>query len=771
MKRLLLLLALLGATSMMAQQSYVDSVDVLHYDIHLDMGHHTLNRMEGYTNVRLRALQPLDSLTLDLWLADVDSVLIDGQPVPYANCSTYLSIPVAAAAGDTLTVGVHYRKGASVMPQGWGGFYFDDNIYYNLGCAIYRYPHNCGSTWFACRDNFYDKATYHFNITARPGWKAICSGMLDSVVAHADGSAAYSWTLAQPTPTYLVGVAAAPFRTIERHFQGAQGSYPGLIGFLQHDSVGVASTFALMDRVIPLLEQRFGPYRWGRVGYVATPKGSMEHVANIAFITDCMASDDEMCHSVMAHEFAHSWFGNLLTCATADDMWINEGGASFCEEIAIEGLNAGLRPNRHIEYADENLYDVLLHAHLTDNGFKPIYGQAPNYTYSTTVYDKGATVWHSLRGYLGDTLFYASMQRLFDRCAFGVIDSRQLCDSLSAYSGIDLRNFFRFHVFNPGFCNYEVVDFGTDFVTIRQQSYGTDSLMDANRVWVTFFSSNLEQARRLVCFDGAEARCAIAPLHFEPAFAVVDYDKALSRAAIATQHTVTATGSVNMPLSLFKSIVSQVADSAWLYVTHHWTPAHGGADAEEGIVRLAGRHWTVQGILPYTCLMDGQFRYARAGADRSLDANFMLHKNSIDSVRLLYRPDEAAPWQVVSATHTGSSSSGYFVVPTLQTGQYTLAVVDTARLTLGVIELGKDDASLRIYPNPTMGSFTILTARPGEPLTVSFCDMAGKTVRDNLHTASGDSLHVDLPSGVYTIVVKHNQSGAYTSKRIAIRNN
>lgn len=771
MKKILFFIALLGGAATMAQQPYPDSIDVLHYNIHLDLGHRTPNRMEGFTDVQLRTLKAIDSVTLDLWVADIDSVIVDGSQVGYVNRNTFLSIPMPSAAGDTHTVTVHYRKGATVMPQGWGGFYFENDIYYNLGIAIYRYPHNCGLSWFPCRDNFYDKATYHFDITSRPGWKSICTGMLDSVTPHADGSTAYSWTLNRPTPTYLVGVAAAPFHVIQRDFQGANGTYPGIIGFINHDSTAVADNFAHMDLVIPLLEQRFGPYQWDRVGYVSTPRGSMEHVGNVAFVSDCMSTDQEICLSTMGHEFAHSWFGNLITCATADDMWFNEGGASFCEEITIEAINAAHNPKRYIAFADENLFDVLLHAHLKDDGFRPVYGQSPDHTYGTTVYDKGATVWHSLRGYLGDSLFYASMRTLFCRCAFGTISSRQLCDSLSAYSGINLHNFFRFHVFNAGFNDYEVVDFGTDFVTLRQQSYGTDSLMDGNRVWVTFFSDNLEQARRLVCFDGAEMRCPVAPLPFQPAFAVVDLDKALSRAAIATQRTATATGPINMPLSLFKSTVNQVpaADSAWLLVTHHWTPSIGAVPAN-GIVRFAGHHWTVQGHLPYTVLMDGQFRYIRSGSDRSLDENFLLHKNSIDSTVLLYRPDVASPWQVVSTSHTGTTSQGYLVAPTLQTGEYTFAVVDTAALTLAVTTPTPADDAVRLYPNPSNGTFTISTAQPGEALLVTVLDLAGRTLRDSLAATSGDSLRLDLPSGNYTLVVRRLASGKSSSVKITVKN-
>ena len=80
-------------------------------------------------------------------------------------------------------------------------------------------------------------------------------------------------------------MAVAPFHTIERTYESEYGTYPALLGFTNHDSVNVWNAYENMSRVIPMFERRFGPYRWDRVGYVSTTRGSMEHVGNVAFTT------------------------------------------------------------------------------------------------------------------------------------------------------------------------------------------------------------------------------------------------------------------------------------------------------------------------------------------------------------------------------------------------------------------------------------------------------------------------------------------------------
>lgn len=771
---LLLAVAVLFCMPLRAQDNITDSVDALHYDLRLDIGNHTPNRIEGSAAVTMHVLRTMDTVGLELCVSDIDSVLVDGIVVPfrYDYDSRTVRVPFGGNAGDTTTVTIFYRKGQYLAPQGWGGFYFDNNIYYNLGIALYEYPHNMGKSWYPCRDNFYDKATYHLAITARPGWKAICTGLMDTVYTNADESSTFEWTLNRQTPTYLVGVAVAPFHTIERTYEGEYGTYPALLGYLTHDSVGVWNAFDNMSRVIPMYERCFGPYRWDRVGYVSTPKGSMEHVGNVAFTTYCMALQDEACLATMSHEFSHSWFGNLLTCATSADMWINEGGASFCEEVAVQAIYAESDPLRYKEYAKENLLDVLTNAHISDDGFKPVYGQTPEYTYGKTVYDKGATVWHSLRGYVGDSVFYASLRRLFDRCAFQNIDSWQLRDSLSLYTGNDLTDFFNFHVFGAGFNDYRIDSLVFDrisaYVRICQTSYGTDSLANGNRVWVTFFSPLLRTAKRLVTFDGEYGE-AVFQLPFKPVFAVVDYDDDLSKASIGEQRTIKAKGSYDCAPALFKAEVNKVEgnDSIWLYVKHHWTSPDTSLSPR--YLRMADRYWDVKGIIPESARIGGRFYYSRLGSDAMLDNNLFTNSSEFEQVRLLYRENAESEWRPVSNMHTGSTSQGYFVLNSLKTGEYTLAMIDTNYVRM-VTPAESNDSKIRVYPNPTTGDVTIETDTPGEPLVIDVSDISGTVIIKGLRMKSGDKSNFELKTGSYFFAVRQLRTNRLSSVKIQFMN-
>lgn len=766
-----LLLLALSLQLAQAQDNITDSIDVLHYDLRLDLGNKSFKRIEGSAALTMRILRPVSAIALELTYSDVDSVWVDGIASPFLYAAPLLSVPFQGSAGDTTTVTVFYRKGQYLAAEGWGGFYFDNNIYYNLGIALYEYPHNMGKSWFPCRDNFYDKATYSLQITSQPGWRAFCSGMPLGETANPDGSLTSSWSLIHPTPTYLVGVASAPFHLIQRSYQSLYGTYPALLAFLNHDSLSVFNAYQHLSAVIPMFEQCFGPYRWDRVGYVSTPKGSMEHVGNIAFTTYCMASAAEPCLATMSHEFAHSWFGNLLTCASSENMWINEGGASFCEEVAIQAIAPAGDSLRYKGFADENLNSVLCSSHVRDGGFKALYGVTPDITYGSTVYNKGATVWHSLRGYLGDSLFYASLRQLFSRCAFANIDSYQLRDSLSAYSGIDLSAFFDFHVFQPGFNDYTVESLTTDddgqtSITLRQQHYGTDAFMDRNRVWVSFFGDQLQHERRLLSFDGSLGQASFS-LPFRPLFAVVDFDKALSKASIGTQITVNNRGTFEFPVSHFACNVRKAADtnSAWLYVSHHWYAPQG--DTSPRFIRMADRYWSVDGILPSTVQMSGWFHYCRSGDEATLDNDLIPNADTFALVRLLYRPDAQSPWTVASSHYDGNSLSGYFIANNLKLGQYTLAVIDTAYV--GIAPVPRNAEKLKLFPNPTADAMTILSDIPGQPLSVSAVDASGREVFTG-RVRSGVAFRTGLPSGFYLFRIASLDGSINETIKVQIKN-
>ena len=135
--------------------------------------------------------------------------------------------------------------------------HMDEYIYYNLGAVFNMIPHVFGRSVFPCRDNFYDKATYRLEVTSKPGWRAICSGIRQSEVANPDGSNTSVWLVEQQIPTYILGISSANWHIIEREYEGLYGTYPAIIGYTTQDSSRVYETYDILSDVIPMLERDF----------------------------------------------------------------------------------------------------------------------------------------------------------------------------------------------------------------------------------------------------------------------------------------------------------------------------------------------------------------------------------------------------------------------------------------------------------------------------------------------------------------------------------
>ena len=764
-KRLLslLLLALACTPHLLAQDAAHDSIDVLHYTLYLDMGNHTPRTLEGRAEITFVITRPCSQVTFDLIADSIQPVSIDGVVTRGFNFDRdyhRVSVYLYGAVGDTHVVAIPYVTRGHVENYGFGGLHFDANIYYNLGAVFREYPHCYGRVLYPCRDNFYDKATYTYVVTSQPGWASLCSGALLSTTANADGSVTERWELSQPSPTYISSVSSAPWHIIQRSFDGIDSTYPATLGFLQHDSARVQRHFDMLAQVVPMFEHCFGPYRWQRIGYVSTPMGSMEHAQNIALVSQCMDDVSTLsCEMTTCHELGHAWFGNLLTCTTEGDMWINEGGASFCEEVAHEAIHG---KSAATDYYQAKLASVLLTTHHTDDGYRPLHDMPLYYTYGSTTYDKGATVWHSLRGYLGDSLFYASMRRLFDVCAFGNIDAYGLRDSLSRYTGRDLTDFFDFHVFHEGFVDYLVdrmtVDGWNATVTLRQQLRGTGRHARGNRVPLTFFSHDLRQSRHLMVFDDSVATQTFA-LPFVAAFVVVDIDRELSDACTDAAMAIRAKGTTDLPRAFCKVRVGNTPEGGdgYVHIGHHYTRPTGPFPA--GVVRTSERFWQVVGNIPWDADVQGLFLYnqgAYGGSNASyLDEGCYEQRATLDSLCLLYRPDASQPWQCVSHRRTASSntSTGHFV-SRLFPGQYAIAVADLDTLQLSPLT-PSPSTQITVSPNPAGTEFRVQWTVGQKKMTLALFDTNGRKVLEKKAVESGDTIRHHLAAGTYIVVIEN----------------
>lgn len=761
----ILLLLALTQGRLAAQSAAEDSIDVLHYNLVLDLGNLQPRQLQGTAEITFVLTKPCEKVTFDLICNGVSPVSLDGTVIrgySYDRDNALLTVNAGGQAGDTHVLSVPYVSNGYVESYGFGGMHMDEHIHYNLGAVFGMIPHAFGRSLFPCRDNFYDKATYRLEVTSKPGWRAICSGIRQSEVTHADGSNTSVWQVEQPIPTYILGISSANWHIIEREYEGLYGTYPAIIGYTNQDSSQVYATYDILSDVIPMLERCFGPYRWGRVGYIATPRGSMEHAQNIALVDACVGVLSNECQMTLCHELGHAWFGNLMTCATAGDMWINEGGATFCEEVAAE---AAFGRGAATTYYRQKLDQVLRNAHIDDNGYRSLSNMSEYYTYGTTTYQKGSLVWHSLRGIMGDSLFYSCMNRLFNSCAFGNIDAYALRDSLSLYSGIDLDGFFDFHVFTPGFVDYAIDDLQVDgynaTLTLRQQLRGTDHYAYGNRVPVTFYSYDLQRSDHWMLFDDSVASQTFQ-LPFVAAFAVVDVDHLISDACTSESLSLKTkrVHDLNKAYCKIQVVMPYDYPHAWVHVAHHFT--HPTGDTIEGVTRMADRYWEVSGFVPWEGDYRGRFLYnmgsnGSAGVS-NVDLGFYDNYRTLDSLCLMYRPNAHEPWRMVSRqrTSTSSISNGYFVTRLLP-GQYTLAVVDSNLVSINSPDTPAGQMKPKLFPNPST-NHEVRVELPGydKKFNLFFYDKMGKKVLQMNDVRSGDTVRHHLPAGSYVVLIQNN---------------
>ena len=420
--------------------------------------------------------------------------------------------------------------------------------------------------------------------------------------------------------------------------------------------------------------------------------------------------------------------------------------------------------DRSDKYYLDNLGTVMRTAHVDDNGFRALSGMPELYTYGTTSYDKGALVWHSLRGIMGDSLFYTCMRRLFDRCAFGNLDAASLRDSLSQYSGIDLEGFFDFHVFHPGFIDYAVDQFthqgNTATVTLRQQLRGTTHYAHGNRVPVTFFSNDNQQVDQWMLFDDTVATQSFS-LPFEPAYAVVDYNNLISDASTSCLVTLTSQGVTELPFTYSKVRVAPRSTpiNSRMHIVHHFV--HPTGDTLPGIVRLSDRYWEVAAYHPWDTGVTLQLCY-NMGANGTLgcsflDRGFYENRFTFDSLGVVYRPDANHPWQLVSQKRTNNSSvvAGWFVA-NLMPGQYALAVVDTSCVGIPSTPVGHpSNTQLRIFPNPGNTEFSIDMGGYDKKIDLSIYDLSGKKVLSIRNLRDGDTVRHQLRPGSYVALFEN----------------
>ncbi|HLA15151.1 MAG TPA: M1 family metallopeptidase, partial [Gemmatimonadaceae bacterium] len=275
-------------------------------------------------------------------------------------------------------------------------------------------------TWVPTQDGPGIRQTYDAIIRVPAGMRAVMSADHAGTAGERDaqGRAVYRFRMDKRIPPYLFALAVGDiaFRPI--------GSRTGV--YAEPAVVDrAAAEFAEVDQMIGTAERLYGPYRWGRYDILVLPPsfpfGGMEN-PTLTFATPTILAGDRSLVSLIAHELAHSWSGNLVTNATWDGFWLNEGFTTYIEHRLMEALRGKEYADMLRELGRQGLQDAVQEAGGPQSPDTRLHidlsTRDPDVGFTDIAYEKGAAFLETVESVVGRQRLDAFLRDYFDRFAF-----------------------------------------------------------------------------------------------------------------------------------------------------------------------------------------------------------------------------------------------------------------------------------------------------------------------------------------------------------------
>lgn len=430
---LTLLPALLGLLALPATAAGPAAFDVLSYSADIDV-RPAEKAVSGEVVIALESrAETLSEVILDAPGLTIQKVEEDGVALAHRSEEGRLRVTLGRPArrGEARTLRIRYagspEKGMRSGPETVFTFFHTDR-------------------WMVVKSDPGDKATLDLRLTLPEGLEVVASGRRISRDALPDGRVRHVWKEDRPVSPFLYGFAAARFQ--EASTQAGSEEHPVELRFLAPGFTPeqLRTIFARTGEALRFFERRAGvPYPGGHYAQALLPDAPAQEMNLLSLLSEDYGRSvlaDPREDYLVAHELAHQWWANLVTCRSWSDFWLNEGLVTYMvaaykemawgrDEYEREVLMARLRYERAIAESPPRPLVTDAWTRAEEMG-GPI------------TYSKGALVLHLLRGELGDEDFWAGL-RLYTRTAAqsgGLVDTRDLQRAMETASGEPLGWFF-----------------------------------------------------------------------------------------------------------------------------------------------------------------------------------------------------------------------------------------------------------------------------------------------------------------------------------------
>lgn len=388
--------------------------------------------LTGDATMKAEATQDLESFNLDYAGPKIATVAVDGAPARFTHKGEELAIhPVKPlGAGQVFEARVVYSGIPEPLetvngPQGW---HHEGDTVYTLG------EPEGAATWYPVNDHPSDKATYRIEITVPKPYVAVATGMLVETKARQEDQT-FVWEMRQPLASYLAGISVGDYELEEtpaREGLTIRNYFPPDL------DAAARSVFAPTAEMLAFYEEMFGPYPFEAYGVVvpdATCYLGMENQTLSVIGRDVLelTADGDNRNVIVPHELAHQWFGNSVSLSNWEDIWLNEGFATYASWLWLE--HKGGQEALLAEIQETSAW-------LNDNEQVPCGDPGADRLFSANVYGRGALTLHALRLKVGDGAFFDILREWNERHHLANATTADFIALAEEIGGVELSSFF-----------------------------------------------------------------------------------------------------------------------------------------------------------------------------------------------------------------------------------------------------------------------------------------------------------------------------------------
>jgi len=385
--------------------------DVVEYRIDLDV-EPEMGTVRARTEVEAVALHDLSSFNLDLVGMEVRrvEVEVDGvrSPAAWRRAGRELVVEPdeAIAAGSTFVADVTYEGIPAPVPEravpfapGWR----------KVGDTIYVFDQPDGAAgWFPANDHPRDRAAVRLTVTVPDDVVVVSAGERTRRKVGA-GRVEYRWVVEEPLAPYLLPLGIGPF---EERSEPPAGSIPVTTWFDPDILEGLLDPFRRQGEIVQFFAERFGPYPFDRVGALVVEDDGLRAALETQEVSTYTSGSLAWGEAVVAHELAHQWFGDHVTVARWDDIWLNEGFATFSQWLWLEHdvgrdaydrqVDRAYRVMSGLDRAESAGVSAGEAARQARRAFPPPDHPRADQLFTPSVYQRGGLTLVALRDLVGD---------------------------------------------------------------------------------------------------------------------------------------------------------------------------------------------------------------------------------------------------------------------------------------------------------------------------------------------------------------------------------